>query len=322
MIVVWRITTHCNLGCGFCAYAQDLPSPRVNVDADVVLRFARLLSEHQQRRGERVMISWLGGEPLLWKPIHRVSAYVSEKLDLQVSTTTNGTALKSDAMLQSIADHFAEITLSIDGPQPFHDAIRQCPRGFENLRFAVARLRELTRHRQRRLLVRVNTVLMADNVRLFASLCEELLKWDIDEITYNQLGGNDRPEFYRHHRLAAPDVEQLVQLLPDLRQTLQDHGVRLSGGPEYLRRFQASAIGQSLPVLDCHPGQRFLFVDEYGRIAPCSFTTAEYGQSIDDISTLADLDRLAARFSRLRMERRSHWCDDCPSTQVFTKFVA
>jgi sulfatase maturation enzyme AslB (radical SAM superfamily) len=321
MIVVWRITTHCNLRCGFCAYARDLPLARLDVDADDVMRFARLLADYQQHRGERVMISWLGGEPLLWKPIERVSALLSE-LRLPVSATTNGTALKSEAMLRLIVDHFAEITLSIDGPQSFHDAIRKCSGGFENLRVAVARLRELSSARQHRLLVRVNTVLMADNVRLFAPLCEELIRWDIDEITFNQLGGNDRPEFYRHHRMRATDVQQLTRVLPVLRQKLQHHGVRLSGGPEYLRRFHASATEVSLPVHDCQPGSRFLFIDEHGRIAPCSFTSAEYGLSINELVTIADLDRLAARFGLLRQAQRSQWCDDCPSTQVFTKFVA
>ena len=322
MIVVWRVTTHCNLSCGFCAYARDLSLPREQVDEEVVLRFARLLADYQKHRAEPVMVSWLGGEPLLWKPVERLSVLMARELGLRVSATTNGTALKSDAMLRLIAEDFAEITLSVDGPRAFHDAIRGWTGGFDRLRVAVARLRELSSGREQRLLVRVNTVLMADNVDLFGGLCEELATWGVDEITFNQLGGNDRPEFHRHHRLSAADVEGLMQVLPGVRDNLRRHGIRLSGGPEYLRRFHASATGQLLPVEQCQPGSEFLFIDERGRIAPCSFTTPDYGVPVHDVITIEDLESLAGRYTRARHERRAPWCDDCPSTRVFAKFVA
>jgi sulfatase maturation enzyme AslB (radical SAM superfamily) len=322
MIVVWRVTTHCNLSCGFCAYARDLSLPRVEVDEAIVLRFARLLADYQERRAEPVMVSWLGGEPLLWKPIERLSALMAHELGLRVSATTNGTALKSTAMLRLIADDFAEITLSVDGPQAFHDAIRGWAGSFERLRLAVARLRELSSGREQRLLVRVNTVLMADNVHLFGGLCEELAAWGIDEITFNQLGGNDRPEFHRQHRLSAANIDELMQVLPELRDNSRRRGVKLSGGPEYLRRLRASATGQLLPVEQCQPGSEFLFVDEHGRIAPCSFTTTDYGVPVHDVITIEDLEGLAGRYTRARHEQRSRWCNDCPSTRVFAKFVA
>jgi sulfatase maturation enzyme AslB (radical SAM superfamily) len=322
MIVVWRVTTHCNLSCGFCAYARDLSLPRVDVDENVVTRFAGLLADYQQHRAEPVMVSWLGGEPLLWKPIERLSVWMARELGLRVSATTNGTALRSDAMLRLIADDFAEITLSVDGPQSFHDAIRGWEGGFERLRVAVARLRELSSGRQHRLLIRMNTVLMADNVRLFAQLCDELASWGVDEITFNQLGGNDRPEFHRQHRLSAADVDELMQILPHLRDKLRPQGVKLSGGAEYLRRFRASATGQFLPVEECQPGNEFLFIDERGRIAPCSFTTTDYGVPVGDVITIEDLQGLVGQYTRTRHERRSRWCEDCPSTRVFAKFVA
>ena len=40
MIIVWRVTQHCNLACPFCAYDRRLPGPRTSIDADRVLRFA------------------------------------------------------------------------------------------------------------------------------------------------------------------------------------------------------------------------------------------------------------------------------------------
>lgn len=322
MIVVWRITARCNLGCPFCAYDRNLTFQRAESEPDAVLRFAEILAEFQANSGQLVMVSWLGGEPLLWKPITRLSAVMSRDLRLRISATTNGTTLQSAATLRLIADHFDELTVSVDGPQAFHDRIRGWPGGFERLRAGIARLREMSADRPRRLRLRVNTVLMSHNLRLFAELCEELLGWDIDEITFNQLGGNDRPEFYRQHRLGVAEVEQLAELLPPLRDKLQAGGVRLAGGMEYLGRLRASAEGRGLPVENCQPGRKFLFIDEYGRIGPCSFTIADYGLPIAAIKSAGELAALSECFQSEVARRRSRWCDDCPSTQVFDKFVA
>ncbi|WP_129776564.1 radical SAM protein [Peristeroidobacter soli] len=318
MIVIWRVTTHCNLGCGYCAYDRNLPFERADVDEGTVLRMARLFSEYQSRTGATVMISWLGGEPLLWKPLASVSKMLSKELGLQLSATTNGTALKSAALRSMIADDFAELTVSVDGPAAFHDRVRRWPGGFEHLRSVVTQLRADTQSRERRLRLRVNTVLMAKNIHLFGELCEQLISWGIDEITFNQLGGNDRPEFYREHRLRPEDVETLTKMLPRLRDRLWAHGIRLSGGSQYLHRFRASASGERLRVDSCNPGKKFLFIDERGQVAPCSFTLADYDVHVDELRSVEDLMTLHSRYE----QRRSHWCDDCPSTQVFEKFVA
>jgi hypothetical protein len=85
--------------------------------------------------------------------------------------------------------------------------------------------------------VRANVVLMRDNIAGFATLCRTLAGWGVDEISFNQLGGRDRPEFYPAHRLRAEDVAQLVAEVPRLRAELGQTGTALVGGTAYLERF-------------------------------------------------------------------------------------
>ena len=68
MIVLWRVTERCNLACGFCAYDRRVRRGRESAAAETVLRFARVLGDWQRSSGERVLLSWLGGEPLHWPP--------------------------------------------------------------------------------------------------------------------------------------------------------------------------------------------------------------------------------------------------------------
>ena len=70
-------------------------------------------------------------------------------------------------------------------------------------------------------------------------------------------------------------------------------------------------------IADCGPGERYLFIDETGRVAPCSFTTEEYGIPLKAV----DIASLPARFTAARSCHRSPQCRDCHSTQVFRKFA-
>jgi len=73
-------------------------------------------------------------------------------------------------------------------------------------------------------------------------------------------------------------------------------------------------------VDECAMGENFLFVDEAGRIAPCSFSTMEFGAPVSDVRTEEDLDRLPARFRAAKKKTPCAACTDCPSTQVSAKF--
>src|SRR6266436_4636144 len=73
LIVVWRVVDSCNLSCPFCAFDRRLAFPRTHTDPADILRFAAVLADHQARTGDGVLLSWLGGEPLLWRPLENLT---------------------------------------------------------------------------------------------------------------------------------------------------------------------------------------------------------------------------------------------------------
>lgn len=315
-VVVWRVTERCNLGCAFCAYDRSLPFERRDAVLDRVLDFGRVLSAFERRASLPVHVSFLGGEPMLWKPLAEVETVFARELGLSLGITTNGTTLGSQSVRARLLEHYDELTVSIDALGAEHDALRSWPGAFERLRASITALR-----RSNSLLrIRVNAVLMRQTIATFPALCRTLAGWGIDEITFNQLGGNDRPEFFALHRLLPDQVRALAAALPALRQELAERGVALSGGAEYLARLEHSALGRRMPVLDCDPGARFLFVNEAGIASPCGFTSSEYGVSLDELRDAGDLLELGSRFTRAMRARRALACDDCPSTRVFSKF--
>ncbi|MDL2259661.1 radical SAM protein [Deltaproteobacteria bacterium OttesenSCG-928-K17] len=348
MIVVWRMLNKCNLMCPFCAYDKRLDITRTAIDPQRAAEFLEALADYRNISGDDVLVSWIGGEPFIWKPLNSLTRKAWD-LGLRLGATTNGTRLGSEAVRQHICRYYSELTISLDGFAAFHEPMRGWPGGFENLSRWVPALAGEARAAgtapQRGntppqfsgglnvsagnefdspltpLKLRINTVLMRQNIDDFPKLCLTLAGWGINEITFNQLGGRDRPEFFPEHRLRPADIDKLENMLPELRAGLEAKGVTLVGGSNYLKRLRASALGEPNPVADCHPGERFLFIDETGRAAPCNFAINDYHVDIDGLKTGAQIKALPENFLRMKKRCRAEVCGDCLSTQVFDKFA-
>lgn len=308
LVVVWRVTTRCNLSCGFCAYDRALSFARRDADEATAAALGQALTAEKRRTGHEVHVSFLGGEPWLWPHLPRVArAFRTRGLSLGV--TTNGTGLNQPGAVALLQECFDELTVSLDGLQETHDRLRAWPGGHARILAALASVLE---RRGPNLRVRVNTVLMRDNVDEFAELCRTLARLGVDELSFNRLGGRDRPEFFAEHRPSAGELARVFSELDALRRELPS--MRILGSAEYRQRLLALERGERAVVEDCRPGQSFLFVDERGQVAPCSFTTAEYGEPVRDMA------QLPALFSTRQLLGRARSCDDCQSTHVFGKF--
>jgi MoaA/NifB/PqqE/SkfB family radical SAM enzyme len=319
-VVVWRVTTRCNLACPFCAYDRTLARPRPDADANLIARTGPALAQWSELSGRPVLVSWLGGEPLLWPPLTGLSLQY-RGLGLQLSTTTNGTPLSNPAVRRHLVENYTELTVSVDALGEEHDRLRNHRGLFPQVSRSVREVAAEISAAGSALLLRANVVLMRRNADDFGRLCRELASWGIREITCNQLGGADRPEFFPDNRLLPAQVEQLQQEWPELQNELARSGVRLLGSETYLRRMAASTRGERLDIADCSPGRHFVFVDESGRTAPCSFTGDEYGVAVNDLTSAGAWNSLPSRFTGARRCHRSSRCSDCLSTRVFQKFA-
>lgn len=319
MMIVWRVTQRCNLTCPFCAYDSSLRQEQVEMSAERVFSFCRVLADYQQKTGDEALVSWLGGEPMLWTPLFEIAPKLKE-MAIRQSITTNATTLNLPEVQQFIMANFCELTVSVDGPSDFHDKIRGWKNGWQRINEAITTLVQLRKDKIQ-LKIRANIVLMHDNIGFFPELCDALSQCGIDEITFNALGGRERPDFFTDHSLQVQDISFLSEKFPQVYENLKDKGVKLCGGTDYLTRMLASAQKKPIPVMDCSPGKSFLFIDEFGKISPCCFTSDVYSVTLEEINTAEDLLDLPKRFSEYRNKKFSPVCSDCPSTQVFSKFI-
>ncbi len=263
------------------------------------------------------MVSLLGGEPFLWSDWESVALRLVQ-LGLKVSATTNGLALENPRIATQVAQCMDEITFSIDGESQAHDLLRAMPGLHHRLERIVRSF--INRRADRKPLVRVNSVLTRHNIGQFESFAHQMADWGVDQLTFNQLGGNDRPDFYPHNRLLETQVKSFREAFPRWQSDLRRRGLDLLGSDGYLHRIECTSRNEAIAIDDCSPADGFLFVDESGRASPCSFTSDSLGVAIDTLTSATAIESLTEHWRQHRKQSRPKVCDDCHATHLHSKF--
>jgi uncharacterized protein len=123
------VAQKCNLGCTYC-YAQggEFGGPAKNMPEATALQAVERLIEGVEP-GERVNIAFLGGEPLVNRPVlraateHAAALGIARGVPVGFSITTNGTLLKPDDG-DFFERHGFAVTISLDGVGAVHDGQR------------------------------------------------------------------------------------------------------------------------------------------------------------------------------------------------------
>jgi MoaA/NifB/PqqE/SkfB family radical SAM enzyme len=126
LVLVWRVTERCDTRCPFCAFDAGRHRPRRELDPAEALRFGDLVARWARDGGRAVLVSWLGGEPLLWPELQATSA-ARRSRGPHLGLTTNGRGLGDRDRRRWALETLDELTLSIDGPPSVHDRIRGRP---------------------------------------------------------------------------------------------------------------------------------------------------------------------------------------------------
>ena len=320
-VIVWRVTQNCNMNCLFCSYSNEVERKRDITKEEEVMKLINILGAYKKINSEKILVSWIGGEPLLWKPILEFSKKIKSEFGINISTTTNGLMLDLKEVQDCLLDFYDEIVISLDGFADCNDRVRQHRGHFKTVTKNISELSKLKKERNSKLIIKVNTILMEENIVYFEEFCEELFRIGVNEVTFNQLGGFDRPEFYPTNRLKTEQVELFFEKFPSIKDKFQKMGLIIHGGNSYEERIKATTNNQIIKIDECNPGNWFWFINENGFISPCSYTTYEYKYDIKWIKEISDIEKVEEFFKEQRAEKRSKWCSDCHCTQVYNKFI-
>jgi len=193
------IAQKCNLGCGYC-YAQQGAfggAPR-NMSWDTAKASIDLLLR-DAAAGQRLNLAFLGGEPLVNRPVLRqATEYAAEAaaqrgLAIGFSITTNGTLLNVDDA-EFFERHGFAVTVSLDGDAETHDRLRPFKNGRGSYDRIIERLQPLLRQ-QRRMQVSARVTVTPQNLDLPRTL-DQFIELGLHSVGFSPLlrAANGREE--------------------------------------------------------------------------------------------------------------------------------
>jgi radical SAM additional 4Fe4S-binding domain len=157
-----ELTDRCNLSCLHCGSSCGDGKGR-NLDTELLLRALTEVSQDFEPR--TVMICLTGGEPLLHPDFFAIAESI-HSLGFPWGITTNGTLIDSACAEKMAALGLGSVTLSLDGLEETHDALRRVKGSFHRVLRAVEHLHAAG------LKVQITSVIHSRNYSELASLYE------------------------------------------------------------------------------------------------------------------------------------------------------
>ena len=304
------VAQKCNLGCTYCyADGGGFGGPDTSMALTTALASVDLLLA-DVAPGERVNLSFLGGEPMMNRAVVRAAADRARELAAQrgvtatFSITTNGTLLTPDD-----GDFFEEygfaVTVSLDGPRAAHDLLRPLRSGRGSYDRVLARVTPLLA-RQRRMQVSARVTVTPDNLDLRTTL-EEFVGLGFHSVGFSPLlrsprGGGE---------LGGPELAAMLAAMVECGEEFER---RVVAGERYPFANAVTALreihrGTHRPY-PCGAGAGYLGVAADGALAACHRFVGDEAGALGDVTGGVDRTRQALWLEERHVHRQEP-CRGC-----------
>jgi uncharacterized protein len=304
------IAQKCNLGCTYCYASQgDFGGPSKNMSLDTALKSVEMLI-HGAAPGDRVHLTFLGGEPLanragLRQATEHAALLAAQRgVKIGYAITTNGTLL-TEADGEFFEKHGFAVTLSLDGLREQHD--RQRP--FKNGRGSFDQIMERAQPllaMQRQMQVSVRATVTPDNLQLSDAL-EHFLGLGFHSVGFSPLlrSSNNQGE------LGADELAAMLDAMMECGLEFEQHAAR---GQRYAFTNVVNAMrelhhGTHRPY-PCGAGAGYLGVSADGQLAACHRFVGDEVGAMGDLASGIDRTRQNAWLAERHVHRQSP-CNGC-----------
>jgi uncharacterized protein len=303
------VAQKCNLGCTYC-YAQEGgfgTKPR-NMPIETAHRAVELLLS-EAAPGERVNLSFLGGEPLINRSVLRETTLYAAReaarrgVLITFSITSNGTLIDDDDS-DFFEEHGFAVTISLDGPQAVHDRLRPYKGGHGSFERVLRNIRPLLA-RQRRMQVSARVTVTPENLELRDTL-DEFIALGFHSVGFSPMlkAPNGRGEMER---------DNLADMLEAMVDCGEEFERRTTRGERYpfanlLFALQEIHKGTHRPY-SCGAGAGYLGVSADGDLSACHRFVGDAAGALGTLSSGIDRARQGAWLA----ERHVHQQEPCRS---------
>lgn len=304
------IAQKCNLGCAYC-YAQqgEFGGVPKNMPASTSDRAVDFLIG-RATPGARLNLAFLGGEPLVNRPVLQSATRRAARLarhrgvTLTFSITTNGTLLA-----EADADFFEEfgfaVTVSLDGPREVHDALRKDRGGRGSFDRIMRNVRPLL-SRQRNMQVSARVTVTPANLALRRTL-DLFVDAGFHSVGFSPMLSAPNG----HGEMQADDLEVMLGEMIDCGREFER---RTLAGARYpfanmLNALREIAKGTHRPY-PCGAGAGYLGVSADGDLAACHRFVGDGDGLLGTLTAGVDRKRRSLWLTDRHVHRQAP-CRDC-----------
>lgn len=304
------VAQKCNLGCTYC-YAQggSFGGPAASMELRTALDSVDLLFG-DVTAGERVNLSFLGGEPLMNRPVIRLATEHARTIaaergvDVTFSITTNGTQLTAEDG-EFFEEHGFAVTVSLDGVGAAHDQLRPFRGGRGSFDRVIERVTPLLA-RQRRMQVSARVTVTPENLELRETL-DAFVALGFHSVGFSPLLRSPSGS----HELGRPE---LATMLDGMVSCGAEFERRVVAGERYPFANAVTAMreihrGTHRPY-PCGAGAGYLGVSASGELAACHRFVGDDDGALGNLVDGVDRER-QARWLRERHVHRQEPCRSC-----------
>jgi len=273
-VVVWNITSQCNLKCRHCYIEATEAAKENEMTTEEGMAFIDDLAEMKVP-----VLMFSGGEPLVRPDLFELAAYAVEK-GLRIVLSTNGTLI-DDFTAQMIKDAgFQYVGVSIDGCEAIHDDFRGEQGAFAA---AIAGIRAAKAAGNR---TGVRFTLNSLNKDDLPAVMELIEQEKVDRFCMYHLVYAGRGSDMKKLDLSTDEKREVAQFLIEKTFDFNERGVEIeilttdnhADGLyllDYIAKNDPDRLSEVRQLLEmhggCSAGDRMADVDYVGNVHPCQF---------------------------------------------------
>lgn len=210
-----HLLNRCNLNCRHC-YLDASPQ-RATVLPSKLVELA--IADARQLGVETTFLS--GGEPLLYKDLHRLLTAVANTGDMAVVICTNATLVTTEEA-DFLRDHVVRAQVSCDGTETFHDSFRRHQGAFRDMERGISFLTT------RGVPIKVVATISDANVDSLSWLARWAHDHGVQELSLQPLMLVGRGARLQNHSLNSKQLCELFLKLSDLGHAYRNRGLKFS----------------------------------------------------------------------------------------------
>jgi radical SAM protein with 4Fe4S-binding SPASM domain len=290
--VIWEITHSCNYDCHYCIFACG----KNNKAKDELSTEEVINTLYQLKEKKFTHLKFTGGEPFIRNDFLTIlkEAY---KLGFTSDVSTNGSLITEEKAKEIKESHLQMVHVSLDG---HNKEIHEIARGENTYDRTIKGINNLVKNN---IYVRLGTVIFNKNDEYLEEMVNSAINLDVNEIIFSYMEPVGRIQD-DYSLISKKTTDEIKPILDNLSNKYKNQ-IKISYS--FSEKNNNNCDGK------CPGLNKFLYVDNLGKISPCPWIVEKYPK-YQSIKTLKEksLNELLLEDEMKNYSNYKNTCGGCP----------